>query len=181
MKKIFILVFILILCTGCIRVNNPNNKDILIDKIVSSNTKPNTISMGYKYYLPFGVERVYDKDYNQKFKLDDDYIYLYVDVVSYYYQNALNFNEENNYNTYYYKKITNGNKTGYVKINKEENSFFIKIVYNYAKIEAYTKENNVEKVLTNSMIIINSIDYNDNLIKKILENDYNFGAEKNIK
>ena len=181
MKKIFILVFILILCTGCIRVNNPNNKDILIDKIVSSNTKPNTISMGYKYYLPFGVERVYDKDYNQKFKLDDDYIYLYVDVVSYYYQNALNFNEENNYNTYYYKKITNGNKTGYVKINKEENSFFIKIVYNYAKIEAYTKENNVEKVLTNSMIIINSIDYNDNLIKKILENDYNFGAEKEYK
>ncbi len=181
MKKIFILVFILILCTGCIKVNNPNNKDIIIDKIVVSSTKPNTISMGYKYYLPFGIEKVYDKDYNQKFKLDDNYIYLYVDVVSYYHKNTLNFSEENSYNTYYYKKITNGNKTGYVKIIKEEESYFIKIVYNYAKIEAFTKENNIEEVLTNSMIIINSIDYNDNLIKKILENDYNFGAEKEYK
>lgn len=181
MKKIFILAIILILCTGCIKVSNPNNKDIIIDKIVVNSIKPNTMSMGYKYYLPFGVEKVYDKDYNQKFKLDEDYIYLYVDVVSYYYQNLLNFNEENDNNTYYYKKIINGNKNGYIKITKENDLYYLKMVYNYAKIEAYTKERNIEKVLTNSMIIISSIDYNDNLIKQILEDDYSFGAEKEYK
>ena len=178
MKKILILVFILILCTGCIRVDNSNNKDIIIDKILENKLVSNTTSRGYKYYLPFGVEKIYDKDYNQKFKLDDDYIYLYVDVVSYYYQNTINFNEENDYNAYYYRKISNN---GYIKITKEDDLYFIKIVYNYAKIEAYTKEKNIEKVLANSMIIINSIDYNDNLIKNILENDYNFGVEKEYK
>ena len=106
------------------------------------------------------------------------YIYLYVDVVSYYYQNTINFNEENDYNAYYYRKISNN---GYIKITKEDDLYFIKIVYNYAKIEAYTKEKNIEKVLANSMIIINSIGYNDNLIKNILENDYNFGVEKEYK
>ncbi len=181
MRKIFILSFILILCTGCIRVNNPDNKDIIIDEIITSKTEPNTVSMGYKYYLPFGVERTYDKDYNQIIKLGDDFIYLYVDTVSYYYQNTLNFDDVDNQNTYYSRQITNGKKNGYIKIAKENDRYFIKIVYNYAKIEAYTKEENIEKVLTNSMIIINSIDYNDILIKKILEKNSDFGVEKEYK
>lgn len=178
MKKILILVFILILCTGCIRVDNSDNKDIIIDKILENKLASNTTSRGYKYYLPFGVEKEYDKDYNQKFKLNNDYIYLYVDVVSYYYQNTINFNEKNDYDVYYYHKISNN---GYVKITKENDLYFVKIIYNYAKIEAYTEEKNIGKVLANSMIIINSIDYNDNLIKNILENDYNLGVEKDYK
>lgn len=58
--------------------------------------------MGYKYYLPIGVSKVYDKDYNQRLKIENLYLYLYVDIVSYYYRNSLNFNEEGT-DCYYYK------------------------------------------------------------------------------
>ena len=131
--------------------------------------------------MPIGVEKVYYKDYNQKLKYEDTYIYLYVDAVSYYYRNSLNF-EEQDVNSYYYQKINQGEKIGYIKITKEkENSYFIKIVYNYAKIEAYATENNKQEVLANSLIILNSIDYNDNLIKKILEDEYFSSDTKDYK
>lgn len=182
MKKIFILTLLLTLCTGCIRLNNQENNDVIVDKIINNKISPNSMAKGYEYYLPFGVNKVYDKDYNQKFKYENNYIYLYVDIVSYFYKNTLNFNEENNTNSYYYQKIINGNKTGFINITKEDdNLYFIKILYNYAKIESYTSEDEVEKVLTNSIIILQSIDYNDNLIKKILEDDYSLGAEKQYK
>lgn len=182
MKKIFILILLLMLCTGCIRINKEDNKDLIIDEVINNKTSPNTMAMGYKYYLPLGVTKTYDKDYNQKFKYEDNYIYLYVDVVSYYYKNLLNFNEENSVNSYYYRKITNGDKVGYAKVTKEDNDlYFIKIVYNYGKIESYVKESEINKVLTNSMIILDSISYNNNLIKKILEDDYSLGAEKEYK
>ena len=182
MRKIFILLLLMILCTGCIRINKDDNKDLIIEEIINNKTTPNTMAMGYKYYLPLGVSKTYDKDYNQKFKYEDNYIYLYVDAVSYFYNNSLNLNEEDDINSYYYRKITNGSKLGYIKITKEENDlYFIKIVYNYAKIESYVKENQIENILANSMIILDSIDYNETLIKKILEDDYSLGAEKEYK
>ena len=51
------------------------------------------------------------------------------------------------------------------------NLFFLKIIYNYAKIEANVALKDLNKIITQSMIILNSIDYNDNLISKIIEND----------
>lgn len=181
MRKAIIILLLIILCTGCMRIDKEDNKDLIIEEVLNSKVTPNTMAMGYKYYLPLGVSKIYDKDYNQKFKYEDNYIYLYVDVVSYFYNNSLNFNEENNINNYYYYKITNGDKTGYIKITKENDLYLIKILYNYAKIETYVKENEIEKSLANSMIILNSIDYNDTLIKKILEDNYSLGAEKEYK
>ena len=120
MKKVFILLSILILCAGCTRIDNIENKDTIIEAVFASSDKPaNTTSHGYKYYLPVGVSKMYDKDYNQKFKIDYNYIYLYADIVSYYYQNPLNFNESND-NAYYYKEINNNGKTGYIKIKKKK-------------------------------------------------------------
>lgn len=182
MKKIFILLIIFIFCTGCVRVDKPDNKDIIVDEIINNKTNPNTMAMGYKYFLPLGVSKEYDKDYNEKFKYDNTFIYLYVDNISYYYKNSLNFKEENNIDNYYYRKITNGNKTGYIAIKKEdENKYFLKIVYNYAKIESYVEKDNIEKVMTNSMIILDSIDYNDKLIERILKDNYSIGVEKEYK
>ena len=67
MKKIFILSLIL-LCTGCIRIDKAENRDAVIDNIVSTQSKPNTMALGYKYYLPLGVPIVYDNNYNQQLK-----------------------------------------------------------------------------------------------------------------
>lgn len=182
MKKVFILSLVLLLCIGCTRIDNSNNYDIIINSVTSSNKKAfNTTSLGYKYYLPLGVSKVYDKDYNQKFKMDDVYMYLYVDIVSYYYKNQLNLNEESSVGNYYYYEINNSGKTGYVKLTEEDDTYFIKIVYNYAKIESYVPKTKVDKVLANGMIILNSIMYNDNLIEKILEDEYYSSIDEEYK
>ena len=90
MKKKFLLLMVLLLCIGCTRIDNTDDYKVIIDDIIEENNiSTNTASMGYKYYLPIGVKKVYDKDYNQKFKYEDVNIYLYVDAVSYYYHNPL--------------------------------------------------------------------------------------------
>lgn len=172
MKKILILSLTLFLCVGCMRIDNVTNLDSIVDEVISTNKDfVNTVSLGYKYYLPTDVSKVYDKDYNQKFKVDDVYMYLYVDAVSYYYRNSLNFSLENE-NNYYYRKINNAEKIGYIKITEEEDRYFLKIVYNYAKIESYVPKTKLNNILTYSMVILDSIEYNNNLIEKILEDEY---------
>lgn len=181
MKKKFLLLMVLLLCIGCTRINN-NNYDVIIDNVINnSNNIYNTTSLGYKYYLPFGINRIYDKDYNQKFKINDTYMYLYVDIVSYYYKNTLNLDDKNISNYYYYYKIDNNDKIGYVKITKDKDKYLIKVVYNYAKIETYASEYNIADILSYSMIILNSIDYNDNLIEKIIQDDYYSSSFKEYK
>ena len=134
MKKVLILCALLISCIGCTRIDNIEDYKVIIDGVIEENNiNTNTVSMGYKYYLPIGVSKVYDKDYNQKFKYEDAYMYLYVDAVSYYYRNPLNFTDETGKDFYY--KISNGEKIGYVTLDKNDNDYFLKIVYNYAKIE----------------------------------------------
>lgn len=181
MKKAFILISLLILCTGCMQINNTTNYSAIVDSVIKRNKgNVNTTSLGYKYYLPLGVAKLSDKDYNQKFKIGNTTLYMYVDAVSYYYQNSLNFNDEN-IDNYYYQRINNGEKLGYIKITEEDKKFFLKVVYNYAKIEAYTSKEELNDVFTYSMIILNSIDYNDSLIKKILEDEYFSSVDKEYK
>lgn len=178
MKKILMLSLILLLCVGCSRIDNTKDYDVIVDTIINGSEKrPNTTSLGYKYYLPIGVSKIYDKDYNQKLKMNNTYLYLYVDSVSYYYRNSLNFDEVET-GSYYYKRISNAEKIGYIKITKSENKYFVKIIYNYAKIETYSSEKELNSVIANSLIILDSIDYNDNLIKKILEDEYYTSIDK---
>ena len=181
MKKKFLLLMVLLLCIGCTRINN-NNYDVIVNDVIeNSNNIYNTNSLGYKYYLPFSINKVYDKDYNQIFKVNDTYMYLYVDVISYYYKNNLNLDDKDSSDCYYYYKINNNKKNGYVKITKDKDKYFMKVVYNYAKIESYVPKTKIENVLANSMIILNSINYNDNLIKKILEDEHGSNIDKEYK
>ena len=182
MKKTFILLLILVLCVGCTRIDNVENLNTIANSVLASGSKlANTTSEGYKYYLPIGVVKIYDKDYNQKFKVGDNYIYLYADIVSYYYKNKLNFNEANN-SSYYYYQIKNQDKEGYIKIEDlGSGKYYLKIVYNYTKIESYVKKTELNKILTDSMIILDSIDYNDKLIERIINDKSLASAEKEYK
>lgn len=177
-KRLLIMGLSLILLTGCTPIKaSSNDYESLINNILSyNNTYVNSASVGYKYYLPKGLKLLENKDYNQTFKYQDNYMYLYVDVVSYYYKNNLNLSDSNT-NHYYYSNISD---KGYILIDKEsEDKYFIKIVYNYAKIECYSTTNDLNKMLSYSLIILHSINYNDITIESILNNSSVSSSEMN--
>ena len=175
-KKILFLVVMVLLMTGCMRITNDLDK--LVDNImISEEIKTNTVSTKYELYMPMGVRQVLDNEYNQKFKIDNRYIYLYVDTVSYYYKNELNFKETDNYN-YFYKEIRSNGKSGYVGINKiEDDLYYAEIVYNYSKGEFYANSRELPKILANELIIQKSIKFDDNLIALDLDSDVTDGRE----
>ena len=174
-KKLILLVFIIVLLTGCIKIDN--NLDEIVDTIMNSKIDyVNTVSTGYELYIPTGVKQDKDNEYNQKFKIKDSYVYLYVDTISYYYKNTLNYQSHDNYD-YYFKELSSNND-GYIGINKvEDDLYFITIVYNYSKIEFYSPMSDMDTIIANSLIIIKSIKFNDTLINKELENDTSEGRE----
>lgn len=175
-NKVILLVIFALMLTGCTKLDNN------IDNIVSATmTKEigfvNTVSTGYELYVPIGVMQDKDSEYNQKFKIRDTYIYLYVDTVSYYHKNNLNYRANEDYN-YYYRDISLNNKNGYIGIEKiNDDNYFVEIVYNYSKIEFYSDDKDMPFVISNSLMILNSIKYNDNLIKLELDVATNDGRE----
>ena len=175
-KKFIFFVAIILLLSGCTRITN--NLDDVIDATMINKKMPvNTVSTGYEIYIPTGVGQVFDSQYNQKFKIKNRYIYLYVDTVSYYYKNMLNYKSDDEYN-YYYRELKIKNKTGYIGINKvEDDLYFCEIIYNYSKIEFYSNLEDLSLIVADSLIIQKSIIYNDNLIKKELENNISDGRE----
>ena len=158
-KFMFFVVFVLLL-TGCTKITN-NLDDVVNAILVDSKIKANTVSTGYELYIPTGVNQVKDREYNQKFKIKDRYVYLYVDTIS-----------------YYYKEISLNDKTGYIGINKgDDNLYFCEIIYNYSKIEFYSDLDDLPVILANALIMQKSIKYNDNLIKMELESNISDGRE----
>jgi len=168
-KRVLIIIIVMtLILTGCTKIDN--NLDIIIDTVMNGkNISANTVSTGYELYIPVGVMQLSDNEYNQKLKIRNRYIYLYVDTISYYYKNSLNYKSDDDYN-YYYKEINFNNKVGYIGINKlDDNTYFCESIYNYSKIEFYTDIEDLSYILTNSLIIQNNIKFNDELIKIELE------------
>lgn len=169
-KKVILLIIVALMLTGCTKLDN-NIDNIVSATMTKEIERVNTVSTGYKLYIPIGVMQLVDNQYNQKLKIRDTHVYLYVDTVSYYYKNNLNFKSDSNFN-YYYKELNFNGKTGYIGINKlDDGSFFVLIVYNYSKIEFYASEEDLPIITSSSLMILNSIKYNDNLIKLELDND----------
>ena len=176
-KKSFVfLVIFALLLSGCTKITN-NLDEVVSATMVNSKLNANTVSTGYEIYIPTGVKQVIDSDYNQKFKIKDRYIYLYVDTVSYYYKNILNYKTNNDY-SYYYKELNLDGKTGYIGVNKvEDNLYFCEVVYNYSKVEFYANNDDLPYILANALIMQKSIKYNDSLISMDLESNVSDGRE----
>lgn len=168
MQKRLLLVGILIfILTGCTRIDNDDQNYVgLVVNCLNNKAITNDVALGYKYYLPRGVKLVKNYDYNQKFLIDDTYLYMFVDINSYYYKSSINYNDDNDY--FYYQKISYDGKNGYIKITDDDDSYFTEILYNYAKVEFYSDYNSLNKMITLSSIVLNSIDYNDVIIEKVL-------------
>lgn len=170
MKKTFVLVLIsLVLLTGCsIEQIDDNNIDTIIDTFLSKDLDLyNQVSSGYKYYLPRGIRVVDNAEYNEKLYADGNIYYLYVDVVSYYFKKVVDYTKKED--IYYSKKLEHNDKKGYIEITKNKELYFVEMVYNHAKVEAFVSENNIKQTVVNAAYILNSLKFNDKIIEKIFD------------
>lgn len=172
MKRIAIILLTAILLTGCTVVRiDTNSIDNIINVVLSKdNDLFNIIGKGYKYYVPRGVTFIDTDEYNNKLYSDGNYYYLYIDIISYYHNKKVVYEE--NSKSYYSKRISLNDKEGYLEINKIENLYLVEFMYNYAKIEVLVKEKDINFAVLNSSYILSTIKFNDNVIKLALDDEY---------
>ena len=169
MKKNFILLSLLIclFVTGCKSVQDMTLEEIINKKVNRSVETYNTYRKGYKYFLPSGLGVVESTDYNEVLRDENYRYYLYIDAVSYF--NKVIETYEVSEDAYVSMPINYNIKYGYLEITrKDEDKYFIEIMYNYAKIEVIVKEKDINVVVSNSMNILSSIKFNDNILKTLL-------------
>ena len=178
MKKVLLLSLLLLLC-GCsiVRIDTSSIDNIVEVVLSKDNNLYNQIGKGYKYYVPRGVSYMDTNDYNDVLYSNGDYYYLYIDVISYYYDVVKDYQE--NEEAYYSKKIDINGKTGYLEINEQKNGrYFIEFMYNYAKMEVETDYEDINDVVLNMTYILSTVKFNDNIIKIILDDDFLVSEEK---
>ena len=177
MKKLFLLVAILFVLTGCTCVQSSSIEEILNQSMNSLVNVVNVNRKGYSYYLPRGLNIKFSNDYNEIIS-DEKYLYyLYVDIVSYNSKIAFNYNA--NKEAYYSASLANNGQKGYIEINNYENDqYLIEIMYNYAKIEVIVYERDINKCVAYAISILTSIAYNDNVIENYLGDDIFLSSEE---
>lgn len=179
MKKIVILLCLLVFITGCtITKIDITDRETIISTTLEQDIKLfNRVSNGYKYYLPKGISLLEYREYNETLYSNSNKYYLYVDVISYYYKIDKTYIKNN---TLEYSRVLNyNNKKGILNITKQQDKYYILYEYNYAKMEAVVKENEINETLLDMSYILSSIQYNDMVIESIVgENVLDFKEEK---
>lgn len=178
MKKILLLGCLLLLC-GCsiVRIDTGSVDNIVSVVLSKNNDLYNQIGKGYKYYVPRGVSYIDTNDYNDVLYSDGNYYYLYIDVISYYYNVSKEYIEDQN--AYYSRKIDINGKQGYLEINQQDNGrYFIEFMYNYSKIEVEADRDDINDIVLNTSYILSTVKFNDNVIKVILDEDFLVSEEK---
>ena len=149
---------------------NTNSIDNIVNVVLSKdNTLYNRVVKGYKYYIPRGVSYIDTSELNDKLYSNGIYYYLYIDAVSYFYKTEIDYEEKED--VYYSKKIE-GDKSGYLEIEKKDDKYKITFFYNYAKIETLVKEQEINQVVLNASYILSTVKFNDNIIELMLNEEY---------
>lgn len=191
MKRLIVLLSISIFCfTGCsvYKLDNTNiGKNIKI--LLSHKTKMHNVNYdGYRYYLPKGVSFVSKDEYNAVFKDSNSNIYyMFVDALSYY--NKIENTYEISDKSHYSKILNYNKKTGYIQIDEKKDCYFVQFVFNYVKIEAYVKKNNLADAVDNMCYILRSVKFNDSVLESLIgenvlsyqEEDYSLFKSKSGK
>ena len=178
MRKIVILLFIIICFTGC-KTQNIDNweiEDITKNVLLVDNKMSNTSLSGYEFYLPKSMILVNEMGTNSVLLDEHNYYYLYVDLISSYHKVGSDYVETKD--AYYSEKIENNDKKGYIEINEVEDKYFIEIMYNYAKIEAYVNKEDIKETLINAETVLASVSYNTTIIESLIgDNVLNYNEE----
>ena len=170
MKKYLCLTLLIIFFCGCsITMVKDESFESIIDTVLYKDTDLFNVSFeGYKFYLPRGVSVSLKKQYNLEIKDKNNYYYLYVDTIAYYYKTKVEHKEDKE--IFYSKNLEHNGNFGYIDITKVDGKYFLEIMYNYAKIEAYILEEDLYDSFFNMCYILSTIDYYDSAISYKLSN-----------
>ena len=174
MRKTLLLLLTLLLF-GCTKIdkNDINYLQYVEDVIKNDNNFFSKNSNGFKYYLPKGVIVKKEKNNNILLSSDSTNIYFFIDIINYYYNNKIIIDNSENYD--YYKTI---NDEGFLIVDENNDNYLIKLSYNNCIMEFYTEKEKIPKLLTISSIILNSVEFNDNIINNQIKDGYKNNSEK---
>jgi hypothetical protein len=167
-RRALLAIVMILLLTGCTVVRiNTDSIDTIVDVLLSKdNNLYNRVGRGYKYYIPRGVTYIDTDETNDKLYSKGNYYYLYVDVTSYYQKISNDYKE--NSDAYYSRKISkeDGFKSdGYLEITEKDGLYYIEFLYNYSKIETVVSKNELKNAVLNSVYILSTIQFNDDVIE----------------
>lgn len=166
MKKVLVLCLAIICLTGCVSIDNSSYDEIINETTASRLQVFNEYRKGYKFYLPIGLYTSDSKDYNEIIKSSSEFYYMYIDIISYLNKAAVEYTI--NSQAEYSKYIQNGDKTGYIEIKDLENKkYLVEIMYNYAKIEVIVEKSQIKRTVSNCLIVLSSIKYNDTFLNNL--------------
>ena len=178
-KRALLILLVVFFVTGC-SVIKLDSIDNIVDNVLLQKNKLSNLSFnGYSYYVPNTLKVVNKNDYNTV--LIDEYgnnYYIYIDAVGYFNESENTYEEDKD--SYYSKKIESkdGKKDGYLEINEVNGKYFVEAVYNYGKIEVYTKERYLNDTVLNVSEVLSSLKYNDKVLASLIgENVLNYKEE----
>lgn len=175
MKKFVVLVGMILILCGCTNIKNENFNDIISSVVTSKYKIYNEYRSGYKYYVPNSMTSVDTNDFNEKIASSKYNYFLYVDAISYYNRVINDYKRDDG--AYYSNPITYEDKYGYLEINRQDNKkYLVEIMYNYAKIEVMVEECDLKEAVSNAIIILSSINYNNEVLENLIGDnalDYN--------
>lgn len=171
-KKIILLIIAILTLTGCTNLTNMSIDEVVNVMLESDTNLSNNVFEGYKYYIPKGLRLINKDEYNATLK--DEYnntYYFYIDVVSFYNEEEVEY--EVNNKAYFSKELNYNDKKGYLEITKIEDTdvYFIEYMYNYGKIEAFVKENEIDCAIINMSSILKSLEFNRNVLESLIGNN----------
>ena len=169
-KYVIVSIMLLLFVCGCTNINNLSYDEVVDKVLVNDVSKPNTAFKGYKLYLPKDMTLLNDSSSNNVLYSNNDKYYLYVDLVSYYNKVNNEYKINDNKEIVYSKVLNDDGKNGYILVTKHKNEYFIEVMYNYAKIEAYVDYDNLSKTIINMCYITNSLVFNNSVTNLELNN-----------
>ena len=169
MKKVLLFLILLIILTGCTNLNKVST-DKIIDEITNSKIKSNNqYRTGYNYYMPSNLSVIKSLKMNEIIGNDKVKYYLFVDLISNYYNKNLDYTVNNE--AYYAREFSYQDLKGYLEINVKNDKYLIEIIYNYAKIEVIVDKEDINLAVANSLIILSSIEYQKSIIENMIGED----------
>ena len=171
-KKIILLIISILTLTGCTNLTNMSIDEVVDVMLKNDTNLSNNVFDGYKYYIPKGLRLLEKDEYNASLK--DEYnntYYFYIDVVSFYNKEEAEYKVNNK--AYFSKELDYNNKKGYLEITKIEDTdrYFIEYMYNYGKIEAFVKENEIKSAIINMSSILKSLEFNRTVLESLIGNN----------